>query len=75
MLCIQYLSTGYAMADSGVKVDNLCIKRQTLRQSVEQRRPTAHADHRGGNGQYCCVAAAEDTVYSPEYVTASECSM
>ena len=39
MLCIQYLST--ATADSGVKFNNLCIKRQTLRQSVEQRRPTA----------------------------------
>jgi len=30
-----------ATADTGVKFDNLCIKRQTLRQSTEQRRPTA----------------------------------
>jgi len=31
-------------------------------------------DHREGNG-HCRVAAAEDTVYSPEYVSASQCSI
>ena len=56
-------------ADSGVKFDNLCIKRQTL-SLLNKEDQLLITDHREGNG-HCRVAAAEDTVYSPEYVCAS----